>query len=171
MKNLRNAPRIVRVLVATGALALAGLVGYVWASPRRGGPSEGDKLTTFIAVLNSGQETDQPDSQALGVGFFFFNETTNQLTYNISYQGLTANESVSHIHGPAVPTVTAPVLINFGNPNNPKNGTLDVTPDQEKLLKKGLLYVNIHTEGPFSSGEIRGQILPMKAKYSFTSGG
>ncbi len=174
MSHLRNAPRIVRALVATGALALAGLVGLVWASPRGGGPSEGDKLTPFFCVLNSGQETAQPASDAFGVGFFFFNETTNQLTFNLSYQGLVAAEVASHIHGPAVPTVSAPDLIDFQNQNNPKTGTLPLTLEQEKLLKKGLLYVNIHTDasaGGFSAGEIRGQILPIKAKYFFTSGG
>ncbi|MCI0589301.1 MAG: CHRD domain-containing protein [Planctomycetes bacterium] len=174
MSRLRNAPRIVRALVATGALALAGLVGFVWASPRGGGPAEGDKLIPFIALLNSGQETAQPDSEAHGVGFLFFNESTKQLTFNISYEGLVADEVASHIHGPAVPTVSAPVLIDFQNLNNPKNGTLSLTPDQEKLLEKGLLYINIHTDaagGGFPAGEIRGQILPIKAKYKFTSGG
>ncbi len=174
MKHLPNASRTVRASVATGALAVAGFVGLVWASPRGGGPTEGDKLIPFIALLNSGQETAQPDSEAHGVGFLFFNESTKQLTFNISYEGLVADEVASHIHGPAVPTVSAPVLIDFQNLNNPKNGTLLLTPDQEKLLKKGLLYVNIHTDptgGGFSAGEIRGQILPIKAKYSFTGGG
>jgi CHRD domain-containing protein len=174
MKNLRNASRTSRALIATGALALAGLVGYVWASPRGGGPAEGDKLIPFIAMLNSGQETAQPDSEAFGVGFFFFNERTSELTFNLSYQGLTATENNSHIHGPAVPTVSAPVLIDFQNLSNPKNGTVLLNPDEEKFLKKGLLYVNIHTDlagGGFPNGEIRGQILPIKAKYTFTSGG
>lgn len=173
MKHLRNASRTVRALVATGALAVAGLVGLVWASPRGGGPAEGDKLTPFIALLNSGQETAQPDSEATGVGFLFFNERSSELTFNISYQGLVAPEILSHIHGPAVPTVSAPVLIDFQNLNNPKNGSLLLNPDQEKLLKKGLLYINIHTDGAaggFPAGEIRGQILPIKASYKFTSG-
>jgi len=170
MRIVRNASKGTKFLMAVSAAALATSVGILAAAPLRGGggPSSGDKLVPFIAVLNSGQETAQPDSSALGVAFLFFNESTNELTYNISYQGLVAAETASHIHGPAVPTVSAPVLLDFANLSNPKNGTLLLDSDTKKLLKKGLLYINIHTDaggGGFTPGEIRGQILPIKAKY------
>ena len=172
MKTIQNASRTTKALLAGSFLALAIFVGLVEAA-RRGGPSPGDKLLPFIALLNSGQETAQPSSPALGVASLFLNQGTSELTYNISYQGLVAPEVGSHIHGPATLGVNASILIDFMNLSNPKNGSAILTPQQVGLLKKGLLYVNIHTDpasGGFSGGEIRGQILPIKARYTFGTG-
>jgi hypothetical protein len=159
-----------KFFLAGALLSAAVSVGWVSAAARGTGYSAGDKLTPFIAVLNSGQETAQPASTALGVAFLVFNETTDELNYNISYQGLVAAEIASHIHGPAGPGENASPILDFMDLSNPKNGTFLLDSDQENFLKKGLLYVNIHTDpagGGFSGGEIRGQILPVKAKYKF----
>lgn len=122
------------------------------------------KITTFTALLTSGQaETNINTTTGSGIAFFTYDKDTDTLTYSITFSGLSAAETVSHIHGPGLPGVAAGVVV--GLPlGNPKNGSVTMfstllAGDAVKNLKKGLLYVNIHT-GNNPSGEIRGQILP-----------
>src|SRR5262249_62167530 len=52
---------------------------------------------------------------------------------------------------------------------SPKQGCIVISDKQQvKDLKNGLWYINVHTTGPppaSTTGEIRGQVLPLKIKY------
>jgi len=120
----------------------------------------------FIAVMNGGQETPPNTSGAFGVAFFTFDTKTGQLCYRITYTRLDGGAEVAaHIHGPAVPGQSAPVLIPIAESGSPKNNC--ITPDPttlktaKKAISKGLLYANVHSS-QFPGGEIRGQIIPTK---------
>jgi len=138
----------------------------------------------FIAQLNGAQETPPVASPSTGVAFLTFNKDNSNLCYAISYTPLAGTEILAHFHGPAMkgavagPGVASPVLINITNGvppgpspvGSPKNGCVVVSDkQQQKDLKAGLWYINIHTTGPppaNAAGEIRGQVVPLKSvKY------
>jgi hypothetical protein len=82
---------------------------------------------------------------------------TNQLSWNISFSGLSAPELFSHFHGPALPGVPATVTI--GLPlGSPKIGSAILSDSQETQVLDGLWYINVHSQ-TFPGGEIRGQVL------------
>ena len=121
------------------------------------------QTSTFIALLNGGQETPPDPSKAFGVAFVTFSMDTGELCYSISFSDstLTSNEIAAHFHASAPPGQAAGVRIPLPL-GNPKNGC--VTPDppltdaEVSDLFAGLWYVNVHTMN-FGGGEIRGQVI------------
>lgn len=99
----------------------------------------------------------------------------NQLTFNLTYQGLSGIATASHIHGPASTTQNAGVLIGLTALNGGAygtagslSGTVTLSPDQLAWVVDGLTYVNFHTP-LHGGGEIRGQILPHSTGVPFTA--
>lgn len=120
---------------------------------------------TFVAVLNSGQEIQTPkvDSNALGNALLTLTRSTEMLCYSISFTELVGIETVAHFHGPASAGQNADILFNIspdpsptGSPKTGCVGPLD--PEQVFELKRGLFYINVHSD-LFPSGEVRGQVL------------
>src|SRR5919198_5986483 len=132
------------------ALALALLTSLV-ASPARAASTK-----TFIALLNGAQETPPNNSTALGLALLTFDESTKMLCFSLSFTPLDTGEVAAHVHGPGAPGQSAAIL--FPLPaGNPKNGCEQITSGKTKKdLKKGLLYMNIHS-ALYTAGEIRGQ--------------
>ena len=114
--------------------------------------------TTFIALLNGGQEVPPNTSNESGIAFFTFDG--KQLCFAITTT-IGVRETAAHIHGPAAPGENAGILfpLDAGRAKNGCWSSLDKA--AKKGLKKGRLYVNVHT-GEFPNGEIRGQILKTK---------
>ncbi len=127
--------------------------------------------TSFVAVLNAGQEVPVGTSGSFGNAHMTFDPTSDQLCYAISYSALGSAEIAAHFHGPAAPGADAGVVADISPPpdgpsplGSPKQGCVTLDADAAKALKKGLLYINIHsTDEP--GGEIRGQVVPVKPKY------
>ena len=111
----------------------------------------------FSATLNSIQETPPVLSPAAGDGTFTLDTTTNMLSFNITFGGLTAPETASSLHCCAPPGVAAGVVfwLPLGNQKVGQVGPLNAT--QVSNLQAGLFYVNIHSQ-QFPAGEIRGQL-------------
>lgn len=121
-------------------------------------------VKNFMSVINAGQEVPQTASNSFGVGFYTFDTQTKSLCWSISFSvnDLSSAENNAHIHGPASPGVDGVIV--FGLPlGSPKNGCQVIDAATEAALKKGQLYVNIHTINN-TGGEIRGQIIPVKGK-------
>jgi hypothetical protein len=121
-------------------------------------------LKNFMSVINAGQEVPPTTSNSFGVGFYTFDTQTKSLCWSISYNpaDLSSAENNAHIHGPASPGVDGVIVI--GLPlGSPKQGCQAIDAPTEAALKKGQLYVNIHTVNN-TGGEIRGQIIPVKGK-------
>jgi glucose/arabinose dehydrogenase len=112
---------------------------------------------TFIAQLNAAQEVPSNNSTATGNGAVTLNAAETQITVNMTFSGLSSNQTAAHIHAAAHVGVNAPVLFNLGV-GQISNATFNVTPAQVAQLKAGLMYFNVHTQN-FTGGEIRGQIL------------
>jgi hypothetical protein len=66
---------------------------------------------------------------------------------------------MAHFHGPAEPGAAAGVVVKLGpDVSSPITGSGPLTDEQEGWLRKGLLYVNVHTAA-HPPGEIRGQVV------------
>jgi len=124
---------------------------------------------TFIAVLNSGQEIQdpKPTSNALGTALLTLASKTRLLCYSISYTDLGGTETAAHFRAPASAGQNADILFFISPPpaggpsppGSPKTGCVGpLTGKQMSNLKKGLFYINVHSE-VFPAGEIRGQVL------------
>jgi len=87
-----------------------------------------------------------------------YDTANKQLTYTVTYSGLTGNATAAHFHGPAEPGKTAGVVVPVqGSVASPIKGTATLTDSQAADLLAGKWYFNIHTEAN-KPGEIRGQV-------------
>ena len=137
---------------ASAALTLA-LASPTWAV-----------VKNFMSVINGGQEVPQTASEAFGVGFYTFDTQTKAFCWSITYSegDLGTAESDAHFHGPASPGVDGAIIIPLAL-GSPKQACATLDSAAETALKKGQIYVNIHTTGN-TGGEIRGQVIPVKGK-------
>jgi hypothetical protein len=113
-------------------------------------------LWPVSAQLSGGSEV--PSNPTTGSGTFVavFDDSTNTLTYTLTYQGLTGPITASHVHmAPA--GVNGPVIVTIGALPSPMSGSAVLTAPQAAALMTGGLYVNVHT-AIFPGGEIRGQL-------------
>jgi hypothetical protein len=116
------------------------------------------KLT---ATLNGANEV--PPNTTVGIGTLdaTLDTSSNQLTWTMTYSGLTGPASAAHFHGPAASGTNAGVVLPFANPVSPIEGKATLTPAQSADLMAGKWYANVHTAAN-PSGEIRGQVTPKK---------
>lgn len=118
--------------------------------------------TTFKAALSSGEEVPPNTSTAHGEATVTLNSETKEISWNITFDGLSGDAIAAHIHGPADKGANAGVVVNLGMSGqpvkSPLTGTATLTDAQIADLEAGKHYVNIHT-AMYKGGEIRGQIM------------
>jgi Cu/Zn superoxide dismutase len=112
----------------------------------------------FTATLAASSEVPPTTSAGSGTATVSLDTASHEITYDVTFKGLPSAATAAHIHGPAAAGKNAGVVVPLGTaPTSPIHGTAKLTPDQEKELTGGMMYVNIHTkENP--SGDIRGQL-------------
>ena len=105
-------------------------------------------------------ETPPNTTPGKGHGTVTYDDKTNNLTWQITWAGLTGDATAAHFHGPAKPGVAAaPVVPLKDDPLvSPIIGSATITPDQAKDLLDGLWYFNVHTAAN-PKGELRGQLV------------
>lgn len=117
-------------------------------------------LIPFEAVMSAAFENPPHDSISSGTGFasLTLDDTTNLLSWVVTYQNLTGPVTAAHIHNAPV-GVNGPIVIPFGSAPfpNPITGSQVISSLLVSQLFAGNLYVNLHTAA-FPAGEIRGQI-------------
>jgi hypothetical protein len=145
-----------RSLVLTGALTGA-LTGFALLS----GGTASAATTKFHAALTGAAEVPPTPSAGTGEATVSLDTATHEITYDVTYAGLTGDATAGHIHGPAEPGKNAGVVVPFAAPKSPIHGTAKLTAEQEQQLTSGLYYVNIHTK-THPGGEIRGQLTAAK---------
>jgi hypothetical protein len=128
---------------------------------------------TFTANLRGSNETPPNTSTASGIGDFTFDTVAQDITFSLSYSGLTSNAAMAHIHFGAV-NVAGPIILPFTPNPTGTSGTLSGVLTTANLINQattgivtftdifnaavaGNLYANVHTV-EFPAGEIRGQL-------------
>jgi len=164
------------------ALAIAALAGIVAAcgsdTDRSTTSPPVSNVVTFRATLLGTQENPANTSQGTGAFLATLDTVTGAFTYDVSFQGMTSNVTLGHIHGPASATANASPILNFGTLpgatftigalsgtahgvttlNAANQLTSAINGDSlKKLMLAGLTYVNIHTTQN-GGGEIRAQL-------------
>src|SRR5215469_10401383 len=114
----------------------------------------------FKATLDGASEVPPTASTGTGAATATLDTATRELTWDVTYSGLTGPAMAAHIHGPAAPGANAGVVVPFsGAGASPIKGSKILTPAQVADLEAGKYYVNIHT-AKNKGGEIRGQLTP-----------
>ncbi len=109
----------------------------------------------FVANLTGAQETPPNNSTAVGRASLVLSPDEKTARVSLTFTGLSSGQTDAHIHGPAVPGVSAPPV--FPLPlGQLSDFSITLTPVQVQDLKNGLFYVNVHSSN-FPTGEIRGQ--------------
>jgi hypothetical protein len=117
---------------------------------------------TWKAHLTAKDEVPPNASTGTGDGTFTLNTATNELTWSVTFSGLTGPATVAHIHGPAAPGQNANPVVGFDPPKAAAGeikGSNVIIKSQVEDLKAGKWYANIHT-AQNKGGEIRGQLTP-----------
>ncbi|HMK39015.1 MAG TPA: CHRD domain-containing protein [Bacteroidota bacterium] len=122
--------------------------------------------TGFVASLDGAHESPPDTFKGTGTGSFILNAARNQVTYNITYIGLSTNITGGHIHagGPSLPT--GPVVKPLGTAGDSSeftdtgtwkttDGTNPLTTALVDSMLIGSTYANFHTTNK-PGGEIRG---------------
>lgn len=116
----------------------------------------------FRATMSGKQEVPPTTTNGSGDVLATLDTKTKQLSYTMTYMGLTGPATAAHFHGPAAAGANAGVVVPIGMPPaNPATGTVTLTDAQIKDLEAGKWYANVHT-AQNKGGEIRGQMTVVK---------
>jgi hypothetical protein len=116
----------------------------------------------FKATMSGKQEVPPTTSNGSGDVLAKLDTKTKELSYTMTYMGLTGPATAAHFHGPAAAGANAGVAVPIGMPPaNPATGTVTLTDAQIKDLEAGKWYANVHT-AQNKGGEIRGQMTVAK---------
>ena len=146
----RRAPKI----FAYGIILFVSLPDQCWSADDLWGGQR-----TFAAKLSADNQTTLTDSNATGNVKMVFDIASKNITWNITYQNLTAPPIAIRLHGPAQPGTNAASLIDLGSSklNSPIQGSAVLTAAQVQYLLLGWTYVSLATQR-YPNGEIRGKV-------------
>ena len=128
--------------------------------------------TTYKATLTGAAEVPAVTTNATGSATVTLDAAKN-LTYTVTYAGLSSGLTVGHIHGPATPGNSAPSVLGFTLTAGTTAGTIGpvtvalptavltggVSADSLiAWMNSGRAYVNLHT-ATNGGGEIRGWLV------------
>lgn len=150
-----------KVAVGASILVLATLLSLAGCSFYMGEPRV--PKTDFRATLNGSNEV--PPTQSRGNGYFeaVYRPSTKVLEYRLNLVGLSGPITMGYMHGPAAPGENAEKVapINIPIYDNTIWDGVTLTTEQAAEVQAGRWYVSVRTE-QYPSGEIRGQILPVR---------
>ena len=119
----------------------------------------------FSAELDVDQQVPDPViTDASGTATVTLNGDQTEVTYSVSYTGLSGAPTNAHFHvgaageGGGVQHGIGDNIVDNGDGSGTIDGTWAVTADDLALLGPGNLYLNIHTDAN-PAGEIRGQVI------------
>ena len=120
-------------------------------------PSTSTSASTMTTRLSGASEVPPVASNASGTAELNLNKQTNELSWTVTYTGLSGPATGAHFHGPAMAGANAGVVVPMtGSLTSPIRGTASLTAAQVADLMAGKWYVNLHTAAN-PNGEIRGQ--------------
>jgi hypothetical protein len=147
---------IMNTTISRRVLVLAAsLMGVAWT-----GPTQADSFKFPL----SGAQCVPPSGT--GEADLTYDPATRVVTWNIPYSGLSSAITLAHLHGPAAPGLSGPVVVwlaeRGSSPGNPITGQATLTPEQAVQFTAGDWYVNVHTQS-HPGCELRGQVIPPKS--------
>ncbi len=152
---MQNAISRRTVLVLTGGAGAMAMASVAHAAPM-----------SMTVPLTGAQQVPPVQTSGNGSADLTYDPSSRQLTWTITYSGLTGPATMAHIHGPAPEGKNAPVEVwlskKGSTASSPIKGEDTLTPDEAKQMMAGDTYINVHTAA-HPGGEIRGQIMPPKA--------
>lgn len=110
--------------------------------------------TSFTADLKGTSEVPATDSTASRKADATYDDSTESLTWTITYSGLSGPATAAHFHGPAREGEIAGPMITISPLASPVKRAAVLTDDQSKALTGGTVYINVHT-AKYPNGEIR----------------
>lgn len=142
---------------ATGGTATG---GTATGGANAAGGGGGTNLTVYTMTMAGSQETPPNGSSATGSVVVTLNRSNGSVTVTGTFSGLSSNATAAHIHGPAAPGTSAPVIVPLQVPSATSGavtgtGTMDATHMNDMVT--GMTYVNIHSTN-YPDGEIRAQV-------------
>ena len=116
------------------------------------------ETVAFSATLSGAAEVPVNVSPATGSLEAMLDKGTNELTWKVTFNGLSGPATMAHFHGPAMPGANAGVAVPFASAVSPLEGKATLTAAQVADLMAGKWYANVHTAAN-PGGEIRGQLI------------
>lgn len=118
------------------------------------------EMLKLKADLTSAQEVPANDSKGKGSAEITIDTATKEVTWKVTFEGLSGDATAAHIHGPAAVGANAGQFVNIGmlsGLKSPIAGKSTITDAQIADITGGKTYVNVHTAAN-KGGEVRGQI-------------
>lgn len=144
-------------LIAPAACLLG---AALWAAPSLAAPE------SFQVTLAGAQQVPPLQTAGTGTADLTFDPATREVTWTITYSGLSGPVTMAHFHGPAAEGKNGPVQVwltkKGSSAESPIKGHATLTHTQAKQFEAGEWYVNVHTQA-HPGGEIRGQVMPPKS--------
>jgi CHRD domain len=119
---------------------------------------EGHGRLHLMAALSGDQEAPPTGSLGTGTADITLDRASNELTWRITYSGLSEPVTAVHFHSPAKRGGNAEINIR-DHLKSPVTGSAILTDEQERELLAGRWFVNIHTVA-CPNGEVLGHIQP-----------
>jgi hypothetical protein len=114
-------------------------------------------METFHGTLSDAAEVPPTTGSGSGTATVTLDTATKQVTYNVTYSGLSGPAAAAHIHCGAAAGANAGVAVAFPSATSPITGTATMTDAQIADLEAGKCYVNVHTAAN-KGGEVRAQL-------------
>jgi hypothetical protein len=111
----------------------------------------------YKGALSGGTEVPPVTSPGSGAAVVALDAATKQISYTVTYSGLSGPATAAHIHCGAAPGANAGVAVKFDSTASPIKGSATLTDAQLADLIAGKCYVNIHTDAN-KGGELRAQL-------------
>jgi hypothetical protein len=142
------------MMLGMASLAWAGSIDRARAAPVK-----------FNVPLAGAQEVPAVQPSGSGMAALTYDAATRQLSWSVTFSGLSSDATMAHFHGPAEAGKNASPVIWISKrgtaPMGAMTGEATLTPAQAQQFMAGQWYVNVHTKN-HPDGEIRGQVMPPK---------
>jgi hypothetical protein len=112
---------------------------------------------TYHGTLSGAAEVPPVAGSGSGSATVTLDPATKQVTYNVTYSGLSGPAAAAHIHCGAAAGANAGVAVAFPKADSPISGSATLTDAQMADLRAGKCYVNVHTAAN-KGGEVRAQL-------------
>jgi CHRD domain len=110
------------------------------------------------ADLKGSNEVPLNTSPATGTAEATLDTASRNLTYTITFSGLSGPALGAHFHGPVEAGKNAGIVLPFKTVQSPIEGSATLTENQAADLLAGKWYANVHTAAN-PGGELRGQMM------------